>query len=98
MTSVTTTDSGTVTSAIRASSQLIHSIMARTPTTVSTDVTIWLKPCCSVVAMLSTSFVTRLKTSPCECLSKYLRGRRASFASTSRRIPYTVRWATPAMM
>ena len=86
MRSVTTTDSGTVTSAMSAKSQLIHSIIARTPTTVKTEVTIWLSPCCSVVAMLSMSLVTRLSTSPCECPSKYLRGSRASFASTSRRM------------
>ena len=62
------------------------------------EVSSWLRPCCRVVVTLSMSLVTRLSTSPWGWLSKYWSGRRASLASTSRRIPKTVRCATPAMM
>ena len=72
--------------------------MPSTPTIVSTEVSSWLSPCWSVVVRLSMSLVTRLRMSPCGWLSKYRSGSRASFSSTSRRSPYMVRWATPAMM
>ena len=58
------TDSGTVTSAISASSDEIRNIMVSTPTMVSSDVTIWLSVCCRVWARLSMSLVTRLRISP----------------------------------
>ena len=61
-----TTDRGTVTSEIAASSGLIQNIMPSTPITVSAAVRIWLRPCCSVVVTLSMSLVTRLRMSPCE--------------------------------
>ena len=95
---VTPIDIGTITSEISASSQLIDSIMTSTPRMVRMEVSSWLRPCCRVVVTLSMSLVTRLSTSPWGWLSKYWRGRRASLASTSRRIPETVRCATPAMM
>ena len=75
----------------------IQNIIPITPTTVSTDVSSWLRPCCKVVVRLSMSFVTRLSVSPCGWLSKYRSGRRLSFSSTSRRSPDIVRWVTPAM-
>ncbi len=87
MTMVTATVSGMMTTEIRASSGLIQIIIASTPITVRADVRIWLRPCCSTVETLSMSLVTRLSTSPWEWLSKYFNGRRASLASTSRRIP-----------
>ena len=66
----TTMDTGTVTSAITASSGEIQNIMASTPTMVSSDVSSWLSVCCSVWAMLSVSLVARLSTSPRGCWSK----------------------------
>ena len=66
----TSTDTGTVTSAITASSGEIQNIMASTPMIVSSEVTIWLSVCCRVCAMLSMSLVARLSTSPRGCLSK----------------------------
>ena len=70
MTTVTPIDSGTVTSEIAASSGVIQSIIASTPTIVSTDVSSWLSPCWRVVVRLSMSLVTRLSRSPCGWLSK----------------------------
>ena len=58
------TDTGTVTSAISASSGEIQNIMASTPTMVSSEVTIWLSVCCRDWARLSMSLVTRLRISP----------------------------------
>ncbi len=82
---VTSTDSGTVTSATTASSGEIQNITPSTPTTVSTDVTscdsVWV----SVWEMLSMSFVTRERISPRALRSKYDSGRRASLACTSPR-------------
>ena len=66
----TSTETGTVTSAISASSGEIQNIMASTPTMVSSEVTSWLSVCCSVCAMLSMSLVARLSTSPRGCWSK----------------------------
>ena len=97
MRSVTTTDKGTTTSETRARSGLIQIMSASVPTTFRIELRIWLSPCCRVVLTLSMSLVTRLSTSPCEWLSKYFSGSRDSFASTSRRMPYTVRCATPAI-
>ncbi len=70
MTIVTQNDSGTVSREITASSGLIQNIIASTPMTVSTDVMSWVSVCCRVFAMLSMSFVTRLRTSPRETESK----------------------------
>jgi hypothetical protein len=43
---------------------LIQNIIARTPMMVAMDVMICVRLCCSVPAMLSMSFVTRLRVSP----------------------------------
>ncbi len=63
-------DTGTVTSAMIASSGEIQNMNASTPMIVSTDVISWLNVCCSVWAMLSVSLVARLSTSPRGCWSK----------------------------
>ena len=67
---VTTTDSGTATSAISASSGEITNIITSTPTTVSSEVSSWLSVCCRLCEMLSMSLVTRLSSSPRGWLSK----------------------------
>ena len=67
---VTTMDTGTDTRAIRASSGEIHSIIASTATTVSTDVSSWLIVCWRVCETLSMSLVARLSSSPRGCRSK----------------------------
>ena len=82
---VTTTDTGTTSTEISASSQLMVSIMMSTPMMVSTEVMICVRLCCSDCEMLSMSLVTRLRTSPRGWSSKYLSGRRASFSSACRR-------------
>ncbi len=61
---VTMIDTGTATSAMSASSGETRNIMPSTPTTVSSEVSSWLRVCCNVWAMLSMSFVTRLSSSP----------------------------------
>ena len=61
---VTTSDSGTVTTVISASSGEMVSIITSTATTVSTAVSSWLIVIDSDVWMLSTSLVTRLSSSP----------------------------------
>ena len=76
---------------------LIVSIMTMTPTSVSADVSSCVRFCCSVELMLSRSFTARLSTSPRVRESKNLSGSRSNFASTSRRIAYTVRCAMPAI-
>ena len=81
----TTADSGTVTSAITASSGEIRNIMISTPITVSSDETICDSVCCSDIARLSMSLVTRESTSPRGWRSKYFSGSRANFSSTSSR-------------
>ena len=80
-----------------ASNGLIQNIIAITPRIVSTELSSWLKPCWRVVVTLSMSLVTRLRMSPWECRSKYRNGSRASLDSTSSRMRYTVRCATPAI-
>ena len=85
MSMVTTTESGTTSSEIRASSQLMESIMMSTPMIVSATVMSCVRLCCSDCEMLSMSLVTRLSTSPRGWSSKYLSGRRASFSSACRR-------------
>lgn len=85
----TTADSGTVTSAISASSGEIRNIMISTPITVSSDETIWDSVCCSDCARLSMSLVTRDSTSPRGWRSKYFSGSRANFSSTCSRRRYT---------
>jgi len=67
---VVTRVSGTVTSAITASSGESSSIITITPMTVSSDVTTWLSDCCRLCEMLSTSLVTRLSSSPRLTVSK----------------------------
>ena len=89
-----TSDSGTVTSAITASSGEITTSITSTPIAVSPAVRIWLSVCCSAVATLSMSFVTRLRISPWGWPSKYASGTRISFASTSARSRLTVRCVT----
>ena len=85
MSTVSSTESGTASSEMRASSQLIDSIMMSTPTIVSSAVMICVRLCCSDCEMLSMSLVTRLRTSPRGWSSKYLSGRRASFSSAACR-------------
>ena len=58
-----------MTSAIDASSGEIVNIITVTPTSVSSDVTIWLVVCCRLCARLSMSLVTRLSRSPRSCRS-----------------------------
>ena len=67
---VSSIDSGTVTSAIRASVGAIQNIIAITPTTVSSETSSWLIVCCSVWLTLSMSLVTRESSSPRGCRSK----------------------------
>ena len=59
ITVVTTSDSGMAISATTASSGEMISIMASTPTTVSSEVSVWDRVCCSDCEMLSMSLVTR---------------------------------------
>ncbi len=82
---VTTTEIGTTSTEISASSGLMVSIMMRTPMIVSADVMICVRLCCSDCEMLSMSLVMRLRTSPRGWSSKYLSGRRASFSSAACR-------------
>ena len=56
--------SGRTMSATRVSLQEIDSIMATTPTTVSTEVTALDRDCWRVLVTLSTSLVRRLRSSP----------------------------------
>ena len=71
------------------------SIMMSTPMTVSRLVSSCDSVCCRLCDTLSMSLVTRLRSSPRGCLSKYDSGRRSSFVATSRRISYTVFCTTP---
>ncbi|CAB5010976.1 unannotated protein [freshwater metagenome] len=64
MSIVTKNESGTVRTEMMASSGLIQTIMASTPMTVRMEVTNWVRVCWRVVAILSMSFVTRLRRSP----------------------------------
>ena len=73
---------GRVRMATRVSTGLMSSIITRMVMTVKVEFTIWLMPCCRVVATVSTSLVTRLRTSPMELRSKYPRGSRLIFSST----------------
>ncbi|MNE48080.1 hypothetical protein D3C80_1425210 [compost metagenome] len=61
---ITTKLSGRVITVIRVSQGLIVSIMMITPIIVTIDVISWVKLCCSVVLILSTSLVARLRISP----------------------------------
>ena len=67
---VMNTDTGTVTSAMTASTGEIQNITASTPMMVSSEVSSWLRVCCRVCATLSMSLVARLSTSPRDCRSK----------------------------
>ena len=58
------TDTGTVVSAISASSGEIVNIMMVTPISVRIDVRIWLTVCWRLCDRLSMSLVTRLSRSP----------------------------------
>ena len=89
-------DSGTVITAMHASSGEMMNIITVTPTIVRTDVSIWLSDCCRLWAMLSMSLVTRLSRSPRGSPSMYFSGRRLSLSSTSLRRRRMVRWTTPA--
>jgi len=60
-------------------------IMTSTNTTVSSELSTWLNVCCRDCETLSMSLVTRLKSSPRGCLSKYCSGSRLSFSSTDER-------------
>ena len=70
ITPVTSTETGIVTSAMRASTGEITNIITVTPITVSSEVSNWLKVCCRAWATLSMSLVTRLNSSPRVCRSK----------------------------
>ena len=61
---VITTVNGIVTRAITVSSGETRNIITITPTTVSSEFSIWLRVCCSDWATLSMSLVTRLSSSP----------------------------------
>ena len=61
---VTSTTSGIVTRAIRASNGEIDTIITTTPMTVNVDVSNWLSVCCTLCWMLSMSLVARLRISP----------------------------------
>ena len=82
---VMTIVSGIVTSAITASSGEMMNIITSTPTTVSSEITTCDSVCCIDWPMLSTSFVTRLSSSPRCTLSKYDSGRRWILSSTCLR-------------
>ncbi len=58
------TDTGTVVRATTASSGEMVNIMMATPMSSRIDVSIWLRVCCRLWAMLSMSLVTRLSRSP----------------------------------
>ena len=70
MKTVTTIESGTVSSEMTASNGLIQNMIASTPMIVQTAVMSWVSVCWSELAMLSMSFVTRLSMSPRGWLSK----------------------------
>ena len=80
-------DTGTETSAIKARTGDSHSIMASAADSISTDMISWLSSWLRAWAMLSTSFVARLSTSPRCCSSKWPDGRTCSFSSTEARSP-----------
>jgi len=88
-------ETGIDTSAITVRIGETVSIMMRTPMTVSRLVNSCDSVCCRLCDTLSMSLVTRLRSSPRGCLSKYDKGRRSSFVATSRRISYTVFCTTP---
>ncbi|MNC44141.1 hypothetical protein D3C75_930370 [compost metagenome] len=94
---ITTKLSGRVIIVIRVSQGLIVSIMMITPIMVTMAVISWVKLCCSVVLMLSTSLVARLRISPWVRESKYFSGRRSSLLLICSRISNTTFWATPAI-
>ena len=64
MTAVMPSVNGMVMRAIRARTGEMMNIITSTPTTVSSDVITWLRVCCMLCPMLSTSLVTRLSSSP----------------------------------
>ena len=67
---VTSIEIGTVAIATSARVGEIQTIIDSTPTTVSSEVSIWLIVCCSDWLMLSMSLVTRDSSSPRGWLSK----------------------------
>ena len=84
-----------VTTATRARSHDTTNIITSVPTSVSVEVSIWLRVCCMPWARLSMSLVTRESRSPRGWPSTYLSGSRLSLASTSSRRRYMVRWTIP---
>ena len=84
-----------VTSARSARSGEIQIIIAIMATTVSSEVSSWLRVCCRLWATLSMSLVTRLSRSPRVWPSTYANGSRCSFASTVRRRRSIDRWIAP---
>ena len=70
ITTVTAIETGTVSSEMTASSGLIQNMIAMTPMIVHSAVISWVNVCCSELAMLSMSLVTRLSVSPRGWLSK----------------------------
>ncbi len=91
---VTHSDSGTVTTVSSVSSGEIVSIITSTATTVSTELNNWVTDIASDCWRLSTSFVTRLSTSPRCRESKYRSGSRCTLSSTSARSATIVRCTT----
>ncbi|BAS08869.1 hypothetical protein AHiyo4_22910 [Arthrobacter sp. Hiyo4] len=73
-------DKGTETSAIRARSGEIHSIMAKAPHSIRTDMISCVRTWLSACEILSMSLVTRLRTSPLDCSWKYVEGSRCSLS------------------
>lgn len=86
---------GIVTRAISARRGEMTNIITITPTTVSSDVTTWDTVCCMLCPMLSTSFVTRLSSSPRCIRSKVRSGSRCTLCSTCIRSRCMARWTMP---
>ncbi|MNH91727.1 hypothetical protein D3C73_442950 [compost metagenome] len=92
---MTTKLSGSVIIVIRVSQGLMVSIMIITPIMVTIEVMSCVKLCCSVVLILSTSLVARLRVSPWVRESKYFSGSRSSLLLICSRISKTTFCATP---
>ena len=87
MSMISIIESGRTRIAASVISQLIVSIITTIPSSNATDETICDKLWLSVLLTVSTSFVTRDKTSPCVVRSKYFSGNRSIFAAIrSRRL------------
>ena len=70
MSTVTSTETGIVSTAMIVSTGEIQSIIPRIATTVTSELSSWPKVCCRVCCRLSRSLVARESTSPRGCLSK----------------------------